>query len=232
MTVANVLDESRALLTGSADAVAEALSQRSKEQGTIGLRKQFLALELPDVDSVIREAMVESVKRYVAETRMLLLQDQARRIRELVLAFTPTPALPTKMVRLELANAKMRNHVLESATWLTAGEIGALTGSSSSNPNAQTSKWKRARKIFAIVIDGLDRFPAYALDENQNFRPRPAMQKIISAFGPKWKGWDLAFWFAAANDYLDGKQPQEVILLDPDLVIEAAKDKAEGIQHG
>jgi hypothetical protein len=229
VTVANVLDESRALLTGSADAVAQALSQRSKQYGP---SKQFLALELPDVDANLQDAMVQSMHRYLVETRRLLVEDHARRVKELVLAFTPTPALSPKVVRLELAKAKMRNHVLESATWLTAGEIAGRIGSSSSNPNAQTTKWKRANKIFAIVVDGVDRFPAYALDEDQNYRPRPAMQAIILAFGPKWKGWDLAFWFAAANDYLDGKQPQEVILVDPDLVIEAAKDKAEGIQHG
>ena len=42
----------------------------------------------------------------------------------------------------------------------------------------------------------------------------------------------LAFWFAALNSFLDDERPQDVLAVDPDRVISAAKDETAGVQHG
>jgi hypothetical protein len=41
-----------------------------------------------------------------------------------------------------------------------------------------------------------------------------------------------AFWFAGLSSYLDDRRPQDLLASDPDLVIAAAKDEVEGVQHG
>ncbi|AJY52406.1 hypothetical protein KO116_03941 [Halomonas sp. KO116] len=42
----------------------------------------------------------------------------------------------------------------------------------------------------------------------------------------------MAFWFQSANSYLGGLKPQNLIVTDPDLVIDAALDEVQEILHG
>jgi hypothetical protein len=85
--------------------------------------------------------------------------------------------------------------------------------------------------IFAIRHGREDYFPLYALNPDDH-RPRKQMAEILRIFGDAKDGWGLAFWFAALNSFLDDERPQDVLAVDPDRVIAAAKDEMAGVQHG
>jgi hypothetical protein len=95
----------------------------------------------------------------------------------------------------------------------------------------QPNKWKRDQDIFAIRHGREDYFPLYALNPDDH-RPRKQMAEILRIFGDAKDGWGLAFWFAALNSFLDDERPQDVLAIDPDRVIAAAKDEMAGVQHG
>ena len=63
-------------------------------------------------------------------------------------------------------------------------------------------------------------------------RPRKQIAEILRIFGEAKNGWGLAFWFAAVNSFPDDQRPQDVLAVDPDRVIAAAKDEVAGLQHG
>lgn len=70
------------------------------------------------------------------------------------------------------------------------------------------------------------------LEKGAGYRPYRVMSKIIGIFKDDKSGWGMAFWFQSANSYLDGLKPQDLIVTDPDLVIDAALDELQEIMHG
>jgi len=121
--------------------------------------------------------------------------------------------------------------ILNSGDFLPANEVAKLAGVSAVDPTLQPDKWKRDQDIFAIRHGREDYFPLYALNPDDH-RPRKQMAEILRIFGDAKDGWGLAFWFAALNSFLDDERPQDVLAIDPDRVIAAAKDEMAGVQHG
>jgi uncharacterized protein YjbI with pentapeptide repeats len=109
--------------------------------------------------------------------------------------------------------------VLGNASWLTAEGIGRAGGFSPSNLAAPAHRWKQEGKIFAVVHEGQERFPAYGLDEA--YRPLPALAALLEQLGPI-SGWRIAIWFESANAWLSGAKPRERLATQPAKVIEAA----------
>lgn len=121
--------------------------------------------------------------------------------------------------------------VLEGADWLTAAPVASIAGFSDKNPSAQLHKWKRDGAIFAIRRSGIDYFPGYTLDPNQEYRPYRALKKVIALFEGAKEGWGLAFWFQSVNSFLGGKRPMDMLARKPEDVIAAATDEATGAIH-
>lgn len=140
------------------------------------------------------------------------------------------PPSPSLLKEAEmLLRAKVA--VLEGADWLTAAQVASIAGFSDKNPSAQLHKWKRDGAIFAIRRSGIDYFPGYALDPNQEYRPYRTLKKVIAQFEGVKEGWGLAFWFQSANSFLGGKRPMDLLSKKPDEVIAAAADEAMGVVH-
>lgn len=125
-----------------------------------------------------------------------------------------------------------KSRILQSGDFLRAGEITKLTRDSDKIANAEPTNWKRSGTIFAIEHKGVEYFPLYALDPDKNYRPYKAVAEILRIFGDNKSGWGVAFWFASLNGCLDDRRPQDLLALDPNLVISAAKDELNGVQHG
>jgi hypothetical protein len=125
-----------------------------------------------------------------------------------------------------------KTKILQSGDFLPSGEVAKLAGHSVKNANVQPNNWKRNGTIFAIEHKGVDYFPLYALDPERNCRPYKAFAEILRVFGDGKTGWGAAFWFASLKSFLDDRRPQDLLASDPDLVIAAAKDEVEGVQHG
>lgn len=126
--------------------------------------------------------------------------------------------------------AQLRDRVLARAKWLTAQEISENAGYQNANPSVQPNKWKKAGKIFAITVDGKDRFPAYAL--GMDGKPLPQMAEVLSVLSPHRQPLAIASWFASANGWLGSKTPMESIADNPQGVLKAAKMEVAPIEHG
>ena len=108
-----------------------------------------------------------------------------------------------------LASAKDR--ILGSADWFVADPVSAL----------KLRYWIDSRYIFSIIHDGAEIIPWFALEKNK-CQPLPAMRQVIDVMRT-YDSWHLAFWFDAANSYLDGRRPQNVIAIEPEKVLAAAR---------
>ena len=135
-----------------------------------------------------------------------------------------------------LAKAQMmvdaKSTILRSGDFLPAGKIAEMVGYSSKNPSAQPNKWKRDGAIFAFKHKGIDYFPRYALDPVESIRPYKALADVIKIFGETKSGWGAAFWFAGLNSFLDDQRPKDLLATRTELVIAAAQDEVDLVQHG
>lgn len=184
------------------------------------------------------EGSEQAVRFSNAATRILMLVDDAlldhndEALELFVQAVLPkTPASPANALQAKM-KAASRKAVLDSGDLLTAIQIAEFGRLSASNPSTRPNKWKRARKIFAINHQGVDYFPAYGLDPENDYRPVKAMAEVLEVFGETKGSWGLAYWFTSVNSFLGGKRPQDVLPIDPKRVIEAAKDEVQGALHG
>jgi hypothetical protein len=191
--------------------------------------RRTVAVSFADDEQV---SAAESVFQRVAEfLPQLIEQRQQDTLKKFVSIFL-TDVAPSKAAREQarmLIDAKTA--ILNGGDFLSASDVAKLAGFSASNPSVQPNKWKRNRDIFAIQHGRDDYFPLYALNPDDH-RPRKQMAEILRVFGDAKDGWGLAFWFAALNSFLDDERPQDVLALDPDRVIAAAKDEVAGVQHG
>jgi hypothetical protein len=191
--------------------------------------RRTVAVSFTDDEQV---AAAESVFQRVAEfLPQLIEQRQADTLKKFVSIFL-TDVAPSKAAREQarmLIDAKTA--ILTSGDFVPASDVAKIAGFSTSNPSVQPNKWKRNRDIFAIQQGRDDYFPLYALNPDDH-RPRKQMAEILRIFGEAKDGWGLAFWFAALNSFLDDERPQDMLAIDPDRVIAAAKDEMAGVQHG
>jgi hypothetical protein len=80
-------------------------------------------------------------------------------------------------------------------------------------------------------MGGVDLYPIYALSREDGFRPYKEMKQILETLSAKTP-WGLAFWFESPNSYLRNRRPREVMGVDRNAVLEAARAEAAGILHG
>lgn len=160
-----------------------------------------------------------------------LREHSERTLRVLVDALLPKAPPTPNLLKEAGMRVRARKAVLEGADWLTAAQVAELAGLSTNNPSAQPNKWKRQGQIFAIGHNGVDYFPGYGLDPEAGYRPRKSLKPILDVFGDEKDGWGLAYWFLAANSFLGGRKPQDVLAAEPEQVLAAARDEMEEVGH-
>lgn len=196
-----------------------------------------------DAEQVVAVALAHATPREaaaIAETfasiadlvKTIVGEHHRQSLEAIVGALVPkTPPTPNELKEAAML-ARARTAVLGSGDWMTAAEIASVAGFSASNPSAQPNKWKREGAIFAIRHNGVDYFPSYGLDPQSGYRPRKAMAQVLDVFADTKDGWGLSYWFMAANSFLGGKRPRDLMASDPERVIAAAADEREGVLHG
>ncbi len=184
-----------------------------------------------DADEI--QALAENLSSIASLMIEVLKERQEKRVLER-LADALSPAVPASPHLLKEAAmlTKARKAVLDSGDWLTANEVAEIANLSATNPSAQPNKWKKSGRLFAIQYGGIDYFPAYGLDKDKNFRPLKAIAQVIDVFKEYKDGWGMAFWFMSVNSFLGGKRPQDLLAIDSERVIAAARDEVEEITHG
>jgi hypothetical protein len=211
-----------AVMTGTGREVMEQL-RRSPTRRTV-------AVSLLDNEQGVAAEIV--FQRVAAFLPRLMEQNQQDNLKKIVSALLPDVA-PSEAA---MAQARMlidaKSTILKGGDFIPAGEVSKLAGYSRTNPSVQPNKWKRNRAIFAIEHKGDDFFPLYALDPDDNYRPRKAVSEILGIFGDSKDGWGLAFWFAGLNSFLDDERPQDLLAAAPERVLAAARDEMAGVEHG
>ncbi len=182
-----------------------------------------------DEQSAVLEDVVRKVTEFLPH---IIRQRQKETLEKIVGALLPEIAISDTALAQARMMVDAKSTILQSGDFLPAGKIAKLAGYSERNPSAQPNKWKKDGAIFAIQHKGVDYFPMYALDPDENYRPYKAVAEILHIFGDTKTGWGTAFWFAGLNGFLDDRRPQDLLASDPGLVIAAARDEVEGVQHG
>lgn len=142
-----------------------------------------------------------------------------------------TPASPHLLREANMLR-RARSAVLDSGDLITASQIAEFAGFSTSNASAQPNKWKKLGQIFAVHHNGVDYFPGYGLDADAGYRPLKPLAQVIQVFDGIKDAWGLAYWFGSSNSFLGGRRPQDVLKVEPERVIAAARDEVEEVAHG
>src|SRR3954447_404450 len=182
----------------------------------VAARNATEAALLTDVLSVLKSRLSEDRHSREHVLRALL---PAERL------FTLSPAV------LEQVNRNAAAHAALAAEFglLSSTQVAerAKSKSLASNPAALANRWRQEQKVFAVDVDGVQRFPGFQFGGNG--RPLPVIADVLAAVGDRLTGWELALWFTGGNGWLGGKRPVDVLDGDPELVVEAASRLAAEI---
>ncbi len=143
------------------------------------------------------------------------------RVLALVDGLVPELEMPSEAATvLARRNAKRRAQLLQ--------EFGALTGeqiaeerSRAANRHALAARWRKERKLFGVPYRGQTLYPAFQLHDDG--RLRPAISAVLEALPrDEMSDWEIAYWWTAANGWLSGARPVDLIDSNPSSLVEAA----------
>lgn len=108
---------------------------------------------------------------------------------------------------------------------LTASEIAVLHAKPGNDAPANVGEWLAAGKIFHVSRNSENLYPAFQFDDD--LCPRPIVGELLSILKQvaSRSDWDDAFWFIAANGWLGGPSPLDLLLTEPALVKHAAEQE-------
>lgn len=106
---------------------------------------------------------------------------------------------------------------------LTAPEVARAAGSRSTNLSEYGSAIQRSGRALAIRRAGRLLFPGFQFDVNGS--PHRRLKDILTVFhSAEWSPESTTLWFTSPNGYLDGKDPAMRLAVDPDEVMDAARN--------
>jgi hypothetical protein len=153
-------------------------------------------------------------------------RDDEERSQQVITALLPSnvpSAEATEQLRL---NAEARSKFLEEFPALPAAELARLAGITWANPAAWPSRLQKEGKVFAIEYGRRQLFPAFQFDSD--WQPRQTVAKVLAELETSGlHGWSVALWFTAANGWLEGARPVDLLDEKPDQVISAAAEAGE-----
>jgi len=97
----------------------------------------------------------------------------------------------------------------------------------------QREAWKRDGRMFSVVHEGVELFPAYQfIDVGGRYQPRAVILSVLEAWGAIHDSWAVAAWFYFPNAWLIDRAGSSARNLSPvealamgldDQVVQAAK---------
>jgi len=195
---------------------AESVRAALRDKVPAGNRLVVMALSsLADVR--LTERVIRTLISVRNERKARITDDNIQKLLDIYLEAEPRAEID---LELERDNAQLRAEYLKSVATLTSSDIRAFLGNDAPrNPSEPASRWKREKRIFAIPYGPTDLFPAFQFADGA---PRPVMRHILDAMPAEMTPWQIAFWFASGNGWLDGKLPQECLDASDD-VLDAAR---------
>lgn len=191
-----------------------------RRSGDTGTRHSFVVHAESLRDLALARRAIQMLDRKTVITRVAKQAERIDRLVEAMIEDEPRSALDEA---LEIDNAALRARYLESVPTYTAAELHAIAGSSAANRSALASGWKADGRVFAVPHRGVDRFPAFQFADG---RPRAVVASILEALPEGMTPWQIAFWFASGNGWLEDAAPADR-MDDADAVLQAARRMRE-----
>ena len=126
--------------------------------------------------------------------------------------------------------AKGKARILNTGDFLTAEQLAVRLSIQSTFSASVLSGWKDEHRIFSIEQDGQVLYPSYAFSSNGELLV--GLREVLIVLGTTRNGWGFALWFGSSNSYLGGALPRDALSSNPDSVVTAAINEAQGAQHG
>lgn len=210
------------------------ISKRATEI-TRKIRSKRHITVLPSIENPDKpedQALLEAIQTFVYAIEIKGMEKALSKIDDMVKVFSDAVPAPRYNMREAKMIAKAQEKVINSTEWVNSSEISELAGFKSKNKSACAAKWKSSRKIFSVNYFAEELFPIYAFNKQNAFRPEEGLKPILDLFDGEKDSWGIAYWFAGANSFLDGKRPQDLLHEAPNRVLDAANDELLGITHG
>lgn len=191
--------------------VRNALQQQLRENVHAAVQH---ALEQANVHVVTTADLnlLEQVKRIQLQRS----QDRIDTVFEILLdGYDPTTAT---IAKIDQQNAEERVRFLKDIETVTSSQLAEINGHTAKNSAQTANRWKSKNKIFGVLFQGQNLFPAFQFRDGQ---PRAVIADILSALPVGMTEWQTAFWFVSSNASLDGRAPYRC-LDEWNNVIEAA----------
>lgn len=182
-------------------------------------------------ESEVSEADVRSMVYRVLQAALLqerrapaARRELAKVLGPLLGEFDPVPYATVEQAR---RLAALRASLLRDGAWSTAG-IADARGITANNARQWVSRHRKAHRIFTVTHEGETLIPAFLLDED--LEPRPAAQEAVRLLQEAGEdGWALWAWFATPSAWAGGRIPAKLLVRDPDLLAESARQRAAAV---
>ena len=108
---------------------------------------------------------------------------------------------------------------------LTAEEIAVLLDKPGEDPHATVRQWHVSGRIFHVTRNSESLYPAFQF--GADLHPRPIVGELLTILNQlaSRTDWDNAIWFIAANGWLGGPSPLDLLLTEPAMLIHAAEQE-------
>jgi hypothetical protein len=182
-------------------------------------------IELPSLGAEYEHA----VKEFAQQLPVLLVTAQHDQFEQRARSLLQAYPLPDPLGDAHLANFRdellARQRYLQTVPCWTSKDVADAARHVNKNASSTAHRWKSDGKIFAIPAAGKrDVYPAFQFKDG---KPREVITELLKILEEARTPWEIAQWFVAANGWLDGDRPID-LLDDPksrDLLIDAAQQE-------
>jgi hypothetical protein len=143
-------------------------------------------------------------------------------LEQLVEQMTPELSLPTEpKLRQARRNAEARTQLLQEFGALTGDQIGE-EHSQAQNRHALAARWRKEGRIFGVPYRGQTLYPAFQFDAVSG-EVKPSIRDVLAQLPrDRMSEWETALWWTAANGWLAGRRPVDVLDNEPEVAAAAA----------
>lgn len=148
---------------------------------------------------------------------------EEERSQDVISALLPSTIPSTAAAEQLRRNAEARGSFLADFPALPAAELARLAGIKWSNPAAWASRLQKEGRLFSVDYGRRQLFPTFQFDSD--WQPREGVAAVLAQLHDAGlQRWSVALWWTAANGWLDGARPVDLLEEKPEQVIAAARE--------
>lgn len=86
--------------------------------------------------------------------------------------------------------------------------------------------WEARKQVFGVTYQGIRAFPAFQFTADGD--PLPVIERVLKVLPTDMMTeWEVAFWWNAGNEWLEGERPVDFMEIDPEQTVLAAEMMAK-----